>query len=155
MLFLTWLLIDLVDCPGDFNVLPETSCYKLITEGTIDEKDPEYPKMPDYDLWRPHVSRNLHSAYKLFTGTEPTFTNYAHPKDKDVFINTLDYIFITPGLEVVDVEHLPQKDDLDGPMPSGDQPSDHVLIAATIRMAKPSTEPEAEVTSETLEEKQE
>jgi len=121
---------------GDFNITPGSSCYKLVTEGRLPEDGAADPKIPERDPWKPQIATNLNSAYRVFTGSEPDFTNFAKPKDRPVFVDTLDYIFITPGLEVVDVEALPARDDVAGPLPNEEEPSDHVLIAATIRMAE-------------------
>ena len=56
-------------------------------------------------------------------------------RDDPAFIDTLDYIFVSRRCEVLDVLPLP---DLTvskraGPQPTAEQPSDHLLLAASIR----------------------
>ena len=58
----------------------------------------------------------------------------ARIKDDDPFIDTLDYIFVTDDVEVVDVLDLPHRDQVKGPFPAATEPSDHIMLAATIRV---------------------
>ena len=50
--------------------------------------------------------KKMESAYVRVNGEEPNFTNHARIKDDDPFIDTLDYIFVTDDVEVVDVLEL-------------------------------------------------
>uniref|UniRef100_A0A7S2ZUU9 Endonuclease/exonuclease/phosphatase domain-containing protein n=2 Tax=Rhodosorus marinus TaxID=101924 RepID=A0A7S2ZUU9_9RHOD len=128
---------------GDFNMQPDQGLYKMVVEGIVPEDlDPE---VPAYDSWLPTAPEKLLSTYKEFTGSEPEFTNYAKTGDKPEFCATLDYIFISPDLEVVDVESLPTQEEVAGPLPNEEEPSDHLLIAATIRISdKQEKKPENE-----------
>lgn len=122
---------------------PDQGLYKMVVEGIVPEDlDPE---VPEYDSWLPTAPEKLLSTYKEFTGSEPEFTNYAKTGDKPEFCATLDYIFISPDLEVVDVESLPTQEEVAGPLPNEEEPSDHLLIAATIRISdKQEKKPENE-----------
>eukprot|EP00804_Cyclotella_cryptica_P006156 CCRYP_020817-RA/>CCRYP_020817-RA protein AED:0.38 eAED:0.38 QI:0/-1/0/1/-1/1/1/0/447 len=135
---------------GDFNILPESSHYKLITTGALDESDVTYPPLKHGMKWSP-TCHSMDSAYALHSGgTEPSFTNYAHLKEEEEpFIGTLDYIFLSrrDGTErnnegdrigkswiVRDVVKLPERDVSGGPFPNDREPSDHLLIGADLEL---------------------
>jgi len=42
----------------------------------------------------------MRSAYAVKNGSEPNFTNFAQIKDDPQFIDTLDYIFVSPTVKV-------------------------------------------------------
>lgn len=136
---------------GDFNILPDSPHYQLLTTGRLDKKDPTYPP-PKYGVeWKPEALA-MDSAYALHNkgGYEPEFTNYAQVKDDDPFIGTLDYIFLSQKQltssvsahgratghwwTVHDVKNLPSKDESGGPFPNEKEPSDHYLIAADLEL---------------------
>ncbi|CAN0114079.1 unnamed protein product, partial [Hapterophycus canaliculatus] len=48
----------------------------------------------------------------------------------DPFIDTLDYIFHTPGVTATKVLPLKHRSEVKGPFPIAEEPSDHVLLAA-------------------------
>ncbi|KAL7481277.1 hypothetical protein ACHAW6_006955 [Cyclotella cf. meneghiniana] len=144
---------------GDFNILPESSHYKLITTGTLGESDVTYPPMKHGMKWNP-TCRSMGSAYAMHSGgTEPSFTNYAHLKEEEEpFIGTLDYIFLSrkDGIArnnedngigeswiVSDVVKLPERDVSGGPFPNACEPSDHLLIGADLELV---SEPHQSVT---------
>lgn len=94
---------------GDFNIMPNSSHYQLLTTGTLDEDDATFPQ-PKYDMKWTVQSHAMDSAYAMMSGSggndndneegggegEPEFTNYAHIQDQeDPFIGTLDYIFLS------------------------------------------------------------
>jgi hypothetical protein len=56
-------------------------------------------------------------------------------RDDPAFIDTLDYIFVSRRCEVLDVLPLPDLavSKRAGPQPTVEQPSDHLLLAASIR----------------------
>lgn len=129
---------------GDFNILPDSPQYKLLTTGTLDKADPTYPPPKHGVEWKIQ-SVPMDSAYALISsdGSEPEFTNYAHIKDDpDPFIGTLDYIFLSKKEQtfsgdewkVHGVEKLPGKEDSGGPFPNEKEPSDHFLIAADLEL---------------------
>lgn len=72
-------------------------------------------------------------------GAEPDFTNYAQVKEQEPFVEALDYIFMSPEWKVQSVLPLPHRDQVQGPFPTRDEPSDHVLIAASLSMPAPTT----------------
>lgn len=97
-------------------------------------KHPEYPQPVDGDNWSPNVDPPLRSAYKVLNGVEPDFTNYAKTVDSPMFIDSLDYIFMSDEWNVESVEKLSHRDEIGGPLPNKDEPSDHVLIAANLTL---------------------
>eukprot|EP00599_Poterioochromonas_sp_BG-1_P015039 CAMPEP_0173161836 /NCGR_PEP_ID=MMETSP1105-20130129/18862_1 /TAXON_ID=2985 /ORGANISM="Ochromonas sp., Strain BG-1" /LENGTH=358 /DNA_ID=CAMNT_0014081377 /DNA_START=45 /DNA_END=1121 /DNA_ORIENTATION=+ len=108
---------------GDFNVKPHTPEYKLLTEGKIDSSDPAYPTPVAGDDWKPDLAIPMKSAYAVKEGKEPDFTNYAKVQENPVFIDTLDYFFYSLP--------LPHRDTVPGPLPNDEEPSDHIMLAAT------------------------
>jgi endonuclease/exonuclease/phosphatase family metal-dependent hydrolase len=65
---------------------------------------------------------------------EPDFTNYAEAFGNPVFIDTLDYIFISGEWEVEDVIALPHRSTIEQPMPNDEEPSDHIKIGTTLSL---------------------
>lgn len=121
---------------GDFNIKPSDACYKFMTTGAINDNDPFFPTPKSGFDWKPQ-SDSMDSAYHLKNGNEPDFTNYAKVGEKEPFIDTLDYIFLSKGKwNVVDLEDVPTRHDVGGPLPNLDrgEPSDHVLIAASLEL---------------------
>ena len=83
--------------------------------------------------WKPTM-KPMRSAYAVKEGSEPDFTNYAQSKESEPFIDTLDFIFLSEEWQVSDVRELPKRDDAGGPFPNldKDEPSDHIMIAASV-----------------------
>uniref|UniRef100_A0A7S1G458 Endonuclease/exonuclease/phosphatase domain-containing protein n=1 Tax=Bicosoecida sp. CB-2014 TaxID=1486930 RepID=A0A7S1G458_9STRA len=126
---------------GDFNIKPHDQgfnpCYDMLTTGKLDRSHPAYPVPPGpWETWTPELREGMQSAYAAAKGAEPLFTNYVEPeKAEDEFCDTLDYIFCSrKGLRVVDVLALPSEKSETGPLPSATEPSDHILIGATISL---------------------
>jgi hypothetical protein len=121
---------------GDFNIKPTESVYRYLTTGTMNAEDPAHPGTKAGVSWKPSIREHVRSAYAVMQGKEPDFTNYAlvQSKDKDPFIDTLDYIFLSPAWKVDMVRELPSLDESGGPFPNLDrgEPSDHLLIAASL-----------------------
>jgi mRNA deadenylase 3'-5' endonuclease subunit Ccr4 len=120
---------------GDWNIKPEGSSYQLLTTGMMDKGDPEWPT-PKFGVeWEP-TAKPMRSAYADAEGKEPNFTNYARIREDPPFIDTLDYIFLSPEWSVKGVKSLPHRDDADGPFPNlaAGEPSDHILIAADLEL---------------------
>lgn len=116
---------------GDFNLLPDSPHYELLTTGTLDRSDLTYPA-PKYGMeWSSSIA-GMRSAYGISNHGEPDFTNHAQIRDDEPFIGTLDYIFLSPGWEVSGVKSIPHRNDAGGPFPTEAEPSDHVLIAADL-----------------------
>jgi len=137
---------------GDFNLKPFEPVYNLLTTGHLDRHGPFYPTAAVTTNsegeetrmeWCPTLQRPLASAYAAFDA-EPDFTNYAKAGDnleEPPFIETLDYIFVSPQWKVESVLPIPPRDEAQGPFPNLDvnEPSDHVLIAADLVLS--SSEP--------------
>ncbi|KAL3806369.1 hypothetical protein ACHAXA_000212 [Cyclostephanos tholiformis] len=132
---------------GDFNILPDSAQYKILTTGELEKSDPTYPPKKYGQEWKIE-SLPMDSAYAL-DGSEPEFTNYAHTRDDiDPFIGTLDYIFLSKKestnfhgeneswewWKVHRVQKLPHKEDSGGPFPNAKEPSDHLLISADLEL---------------------
>ncbi len=122
---------------GDFNIKPGDPQYLLLTTGALAADHPAQPVAPAWERWRPEVAPALRSAYAEAHGAEPAFTNYAAVKDEPPFIECLDYIFMGPGVQVLSADAgvgaFPAAD-VPGPFPTQAEPSDHVLLAATMRL---------------------
>ena len=135
---------------GDFNIMPDSPQYKLLTTGKLSDSDngneeknksnTPFPPTKYGVEWIP-LSQKMKSAYAMFNrdGKESDFTNYAHngALSNESFIGTLDYLFLSDqhNWNVKDVVALKHRDEvLDGPFPNKQEPSDHVLIAATLHL---------------------
>lgn len=55
-------------------------------------------------------------------------------RDDEPFIDTLDYIFVSDGWQVNSVKKLPLRNEVNGPLPTENEPSDHILIAADLSL---------------------
>lgn len=123
---------------GDFNIKPMDESYAMILRGEVDTGHDHFPvKTPDGSdpaKWFPSPLMPMKSAYLEILGEEPDFTNYAKVEGQPVFIETLDYLFCTPDVDVVDVLRLPKRDAVQAPLPDADEPSDHVMIGCTLRL---------------------
>ncbi len=138
---------------GDFNIMPDSAQYQFMTAGKIGkDKDisetdnTQSPIPPDrYGVkWESDIigMKSAYASYDKNNGKESDFTNYAHngALSDESFIGTLDYIFLSGNCEhrwrVVDVLDLKHRDEvLDGPFPNEKEPSDHVMIAATLEVS--------------------
>jgi 2',5'-phosphodiesterase len=123
---------------GDFNIKPSEPVYRLLTTGEMDKDDAFYPTPKNGMEWSPSA-KAMKSAYAEFDkgGSEPNFTNYAKVKDDEPFIDTLDYIFLSPSWKVKGIRELPHRDQC-SPIPNLDveepEPSDHIMIAASLEV---------------------
>ena len=133
---------------GDWNFDPASSCYELLTTGRLDVDHPDFPCAPRWahgrpSKWTPAVAR-MRSAYALARGKEPELTNHACTRkqgsDGDTegrtFTATLDYIFLSRHWEQAsDCAPTPTLEGLRAipSFPTRDEPSDHALIACTLR----------------------
>lgn len=123
-------------CAGDFNIKPKEPVYAFLTSGELDSSSDYHPDTKNGFEWQ-RKSRVVRSAYAE-SGEEPDFTNYAKQGDKDPFIDTLDYIFLSDGWEVDRVLPIVARESAGGPFPDldKDEPSDHVLIAADLSIGR-------------------
>ncbi len=117
---------------GDFNIKPGDLQYQLITTGAIDPASVAYPEAKWGDTWQPSLSEPLRSAYQEAFGQEPDFTNYAQVGNKQPFIHTLDYIWLSKAWKVKSAMALSDRSEVNGPFPNEVEPSDHVAIAADL-----------------------
>ena len=120
---------------GDWNIKPYGSSYRLLTTGQMDRDDPEWPP-PKYGMeWHP-TAKAMRSVYAESDHGEPDFTNYARIKENEPFIDTLDYIFCSDEWKIEGVKPIGHRDKAGGPFPNldRDEPSDHVVIAADLKL---------------------
>ncbi|CAE7490026.1 cu [Symbiodinium natans] len=131
---------------GDFNIKPGTSSYNLIESGgsvsSVSKQGSRDEVLGLEQLPIVEFPDGLKSAYKDFHGQEPLFTNYAlSGMSKEAFVDTLDYIWFSPGrLKVVACQQLPKdKETANGPFPNAEEPSDHLPLHATLRLSERNT----------------
>ena len=115
---------------GDFNIKPSEPVYHFLTTGELDQTSSFFPIAKNGLEWSA-ASRPLRSAYAV-ASKEPDFTNYARVKDEDPFIDTLDYIFVSPEWKVGDTIQLVDREKSGGPFPNAVEPSDHLMIAVDL-----------------------
>jgi mRNA deadenylase 3'-5' endonuclease subunit Ccr4 len=125
---------------GDFNSTPDSSVYQLITKGKLNPDNPDIPpKEFDGDGFRPSVQPMLSAYRAVLKKGEPDFTNFVvsrhGSKEQPFFQETIDYIFLSRGWYVTKVHQLPRKGTKGSmlPQPNPLEPSDHLLLAATLR----------------------
>ncbi|CAB9524698.1 expressed unknown protein [Seminavis robusta] len=135
---------------GDWNIKPPDAAYQLLTTGTLSAEDPAYPDPATSKLdasrtlmtWEPRI-KGMRSTYAaIHDGKEPDYTNYAAPRsleeDDNCFIDTLDYIFVSPEWKVLATTEPPNRAQTKGPFPNLDadvrEPSDHILISADLEI---------------------
>lgn len=114
---------------GDFNFKPGDTPYQLYLDGMIPVDHPSYPHLPFGDTWTPELMCSLRSAYLDFFGNEPEFTNFAQSvRNPEPFVGTLDYIFLSQKVKVVEMLELPKRAESGGPFPNENELSDHVRL---------------------------
>jgi len=121
---------------GDWNFKPGAAPYQLLTTGKLSADHPAHPGSMEGDEWDLQEGLpGLQSAYAVKNpGGEPEFTNYAWVRDdSDPFIGTLDYIFVSRGADVLSVGKLPTISSCPSPLPTRDEPSDHLMLSARLR----------------------
>tara|TARA_B100000524_G_scaffold348292_2_gene252341 strand:+ start:2039 stop:3499 length:1461 start_codon:yes stop_codon:yes gene_type:complete len=138
---------------GDMNILPDSSAYALLSTGHCpDGADrPSLRRLREFGQrceWRPELSSRMRSAYVVATGAEPELTNHAATRfvhsartKPRHFTGTLDYIFMSEEWEgASDAVRTPTQHELRAERrvsyPDAFEPSDHVLIGATLSLAK-------------------
>lgn len=119
---------------GDFNITPKSPAYKVFTDGNEMSCTLLSSIEPDVrEAWKSfRIGACFDSAYASVNGAEPQCTTKAwNAKSPEPFCDTLDYIFCGYGAEATEVMALPAAADVDI-MPNAAQPSDHMMIGATI-----------------------
>jgi len=119
---------------GDFNFKPHDPQYKLYLHGKLDETADRHALPPSISQWKVQLPAKLRSAYVEANGSEPPFTNWSQVKNDPVFKDTLDFIFLSDHKrwQVQSVRDLSTI--TNGPFPNKSEPSDHLLLAATLSL---------------------
>ena len=117
---------------GDWNITPDSPTYKMLTTGKLQLDDPSYPT-PKHGMEWGVTAASMRSAYAE-KGGEPDFTNYARVKEQDAFVDTLDYIFLSPEWKVENTKSIVHRNVANGPYPNAQEPSDHVMISADLAL---------------------
>jgi 2',5'-phosphodiesterase len=135
---------------GDFNFTPAHDQYTLYTTGTIAEGRAGRPPPPPAiaGSWKFDVTP-VRSAYAV-AGGEPQFTNWAQIKEEPEFRDTLDYVWISKHWSVDNVQPLNVSK---GPLPTVEEPSDHLLVAASLTFDGVRSNKKAATSSEAAEKK--
>jgi mRNA deadenylase 3'-5' endonuclease subunit Ccr4 len=112
---------------GDFNSIPGSEVYQLITKGETRRDVPTselYSQLPIFNDTKP-----LYSAYCCILGKEPDYTNFSFVKiAQEPFRDTIDYIFSSiPPLNVIPVKNDHSRFELDT-FPNQEEGSDHLPI---------------------------
>ena len=125
---------------GDMNFGPDSPAYQLLTQGHLPESHPDFPHMPLHEArahsWRPSPLPGgpMQSAYPRVHGAEPDFTNHAvsgHSGQENPFTGTLDFFFFSPDWQPIYAKPLPKLTPDTPYLPTVEEPSDHLLLAAT------------------------
>lgn len=122
---------------GDLNTKPPDSELGILLSGEIDSTDVACPQPYEGLDWNTLLTGQpappLRSAYKDALGEEPAFTNYAWiEKEPEPFMDTIDYLLVSPGVRVLAVKRLPSLEPGAPVYPTAHEPSDHVLLAADL-----------------------
>ena len=113
---------------GDFNSQPSSVQYEIMTNYSFDSIKNVLGDYPDFIKDEEFI--NFISVYKEKFNNEPICTNYAYCEKNGIFKGTLDYIFVTPNITVLDVDELfDQKYFL-----PNEWPSDHLMIKAKLKI---------------------
>jgi endonuclease/exonuclease/phosphatase family metal-dependent hydrolase len=146
---------------GDFNFRPESAQYRLITRArlepdavteamgkTVAAVEPEAVCAREASGWAPVLGDGtpacaMRSAYAVaLDGKEPPHTNHTvsgggKGRTPNAFTGTLDYVFISRHWRVLGAVETPPATkpypDHTSPLcPNRDEPSDHVMVGATL-----------------------
>lgn len=122
---------------GDFNQKPDEPGSLLARYATLPATHKgQPPRQDDEGGWSIDLPQKLKSAYYEVNGKEPDVTNYAQFAGKEPFAACLDYIFLSPECSARDVKQLSNWGEIkgSGPFPNVSEPSDHLLLAANLRI---------------------
>lgn len=109
---------------GDFNTCPNTPVYKLITEGTINDKE----FIPSSE-WK-HASVSPLADIRTLCGVPFLSTTCARNPSDSVFDEAIDHIFCSPDFSNHSMFYTPPS----GEMPNSDYGSDHVPVSCTLTL---------------------
>ena len=133
---------------GDFNIKPRDDTYALLTRGALPAESRVRPcvrllqahgKPAQPDGFECNIPEGMRSAYVEALGREPDFTNHAlsdFAVNSTPFTETLDYILLSKHWSVKSVRELPPRTaaSREACSPNGDEPSDHLLIGADLKL---------------------
>jgi len=131
---------------GDFNSKPPTDTepsgvYELFTKGELNADHPHFPVVEiENEEWKPRLGHPMKSAYFVANGNEPEVTCYTNHKERGVFCNTLDYIWLSPKWKVLSVDPVMGVDEIKesvgpcGSFPCETNMSDHIKLGANLMM---------------------
>lgn len=108
----------------DFNLTPNSIGYTYFTTAFLPQEHSNY--LPP----RPHSTLTLNSTYKEHHGKEPSFTCFSNTQWGGEFMDTLDYIFISPNLKTISSNLLINSIQK---CPNKINPSDHLPLQSTIQ----------------------
>lgn len=121
---------------GDFNSLPNSVVYRMITEGKTPALPPSetYEKLPVLGNVIP-----LKSGYAVVRGKEPQYTNFSYPRIADsAFRDTIDYIFCSNQLKPTSALEVNNNhsNDIKHTFPNEIEGSDHLPIGVKFEYPK-------------------
>ena len=133
---------------GDFNIQPDTAGYEMLVKGGAFAREPANEHNPfvqsvienPEDIKFAHNLSPLQSAYATLGG-EPEMTNHTYSGDPpQMFTGCIDYIFLSTSdaeskWQVESTLPLPRVEDNPAICPNQAEPSDHLLISATLALA--------------------
>jgi hypothetical protein len=125
---------------GDFNFKPDSDCYRLVTEGRLPDDEEKLTMMRCRGITAAQLRtpNPLNSAFVGLHGEEPAFTIHSYAEwsgGPNAFTGTLDYVFHSDQFTCVWTNTLPNSpdDEFETPLPTLEEPSDHLLIHARLR----------------------
>lgn len=118
---------------GDFNFVPNSIPDRILKYGVTPESLYETIKMRAFDPWYPVVRKKLRSVYQeIYKKSQPTMYFFKYER---LHAKSIDHIYISPEWEVLHAFNF-EVEKLKMPPPNKTEPSDHVLIAATLFLPK-------------------
>ena len=109
---------------GDFNSMPNSKVYELLSKGSV--------KLKDYVNIK--IKRNFNSCYKLLYNDEINITTHASNLFTQKFTETIDYIWITSDLTPISSSNIVTRKEIDRLdfMPNKLEPSDHFYLSVKL-----------------------
>lgn len=132
---------------GDFNFTPDSASYRLMVSAQHYSALEDIPQKEtcrtvscapiDVLPFLPTREMAMRSAFMSCINSEPNFTTYTCTRTERDFIATIDYIFVSPEINLLCVFH-PDQGQVQNPLPSDWEPSDHLMVCALIQILPPS-----------------
>lgn len=115
---------------GDFNFLPSSEAYMLLTNPTYRQKQKEIHVHNMVYFYQSQIKHTYTSLIKTAQGQEPLFTCRSALYSNDLFEGTLDYVFCTNvQISTVNIENIPTDNII---YPSYSNPSDHLPLVINL-----------------------